>query len=65
MTRKPVRRAAVALEMAERDHSALRAEIELLLLTRWMRGFGEAILAQVDAMVLAADGRVRSPAAWR
>jgi DivIVA domain-containing protein len=42
-----------------------RAEAEMLLLTRWMRGFGEAILAQVDAMVLVADTQVRSQAAWR
>jgi DivIVA domain-containing protein len=92
-----VQRAAAVLELAERDHSALRAEIErlrnfyrdhgtdvdraaeqsrprrpgsradaeLLLLTRWMRRFGEAILAQVDAMVLVADSRLRSQVTWR
>lgn len=42
-----------------------RAESELLLLTRWMRGFGEAILAQVDAMMLVADGISRPSASWR
>jgi DivIVA domain-containing protein len=42
-----------------------RADAELLVLARWMRGYGEAILAQVDAMVLAADSQVRSQAAWR
>jgi DivIVA domain-containing protein len=42
-----------------------RAEDELLLLTGWMRAFGEALLAQVDAMVLVADNHVRSDTAWR
>jgi DivIVA domain-containing protein len=42
-----------------------RAEDELLLLTGWMRAFGEALLAQVDAMVLVADHHVRSDTAWR
>ncbi|GAA1821636.1 DivIVA domain-containing protein [Planosporangium flavigriseum] len=41
------------------------AEAELLQLARWLHGFGEALLAQVDAMVLAADGRSRPPASWR
>jgi DivIVA domain-containing protein len=46
-------------------HNRSRAGAELLLLTRWMRGFGEAILAQVDAMVLVADRQVRLQAARR
>jgi DivIVA domain-containing protein len=37
-----------------------RAEEELQLLIHWLRGFGEAFLAQVDAMVQVADGRLRS-----
>ncbi|NJC72525.1 DivIVA domain-containing protein [Planosporangium thailandense] len=46
-------------------HTRSRADDELRLVARWMRGFGEALLAQVDAMVLVADNHLRSPAAWR
>jgi DivIVA domain-containing protein len=37
-----------------------RAEDEVQLLGRWLRGFGDAFLAQVDAMVQVADSRLRS-----
>jgi cell division initiation protein len=37
-------------------HNRSRAEAELRHLVRWTRGFGEAALAQVDAVLLVADG---------
>jgi DivIVA domain-containing protein len=40
--------------------SRSHAEEELQLMTGWLRGFGEALLAQIDAMTLVADGRLRS-----
>jgi DivIVA domain-containing protein len=42
-----------------------RAEPELLLLTRWLRAFGDALLAQVDAMVQVAENQLRSKTSWR
>ncbi|MGC9668754.1 DivIVA domain-containing protein [Planosporangium sp. 12N6] len=37
-----------------------RAADELQLLSGWLRGFGEAFLAQIDAMMLVAEGQLRA-----